>query len=374
MLQPRRLKRIVPVLVICGLAYIDYAACFVIGYKQLFHKGLKAAAIALWVVLALLEGSVFLYWFLLLFRGPTKCHVLKPFDIHDTKDPSLLQLPYAFACDKQGYPFWCGKCKSIKPARLFHLNDMDYCCARFDHYCIWVGTAIGRDNQIPFIKFVQFFDAFFIFILAYVALTTRQAFRESSESIAHYIILYVVSVFWIIMTLALLAMQIVYIRKNWTTLDELTINQARKYAHWDRRMRKRNYNPGFCSPAPPRIEDGHRYINVLHKGRRLVVQYSVKDLAFSQGFMKNLINLVLNGNVNVDLLQSRRIHQDFFKALIVLLVPYIDIFICTPPQKTLEYSSFSDTFSPEFLAQIDRKIEHGNCEVPLYAPAFEPLN
>lgn len=365
--EPRRLKRIVPFLVICGLAYADYATCYVVGYKQLFRRRLQAAAVVLWVFLGIFQASVFLYWLLLIFRGPTKCPPLKPFDLHGSKQPGLVPLPDVFVSDKQGYPFWCGKCQSIKPIRLFHLNDMNYCCSRFDHYCIWVGTAIGRDNQVAFIKFVQFFDAFFILILAYVALTTKLAFRESPDNIPHYIILYVASVFWIIMTLALLAGQVVYISKNWTTLDDLTINEARRYSRWDKRMRKRNYRTNFFTPKPPRVEDGKRYINILHGGRRLVVQYSVQELAFSQGFRKNLINLVLNGNVNEDLLQNHMVFSNFLKALIIVLVPYVDIFVCAPPQRAPEYAFFSDKFSPRFLAKIDNEIEHHNYEVPLYA-------
>lgn len=364
---PRSLKRIVPILVICGLAYTTYAASYVVGYNQLFRPGRTAAAVALWVLLALFEASLCLYWLLLLFRGPTKCAALKPFDLHGTNDPSLLPLPRAFVSDKQGYPFWCGKCHTIKPTRLFHLNDVNHCCARFDHYCVWVGTAIGRDNQIPFIKFVQFCNAVVVVILPFVALTTRRAVRHSPHDIPHYVVLYVLCGFWIVMTLGLLAVQVVYITRNWTTLDELTVNEARKYARWDRRMRKRNYKTSVFSPNAPRVENGKRYINVHHAGTRAVVPYNVADLAFSQGFQKNLVNLVLNRNVNEDLLQGPVSRRHFLKALVVLLVPYVDLVVCSPPPTTAVYENFADKFSPDFLAQIDRKIKKGDYIVPLYA-------
>lgn len=370
-LGARSFKRIVPVGVICGMAYINYAAAYVVGHNQLFRRGHAAPAIVLWIFLGIFEMSVYLYWILLILRGPTKCPSFKPFDLYGTNDPAFLPLPNVFACDKQGYPFWCSKCLTVKPLRLFHLNDMNYCCSRFDHYCLWIGTAVGRDNQMPFIKFVQFFDAFFILILAYVGLTTREAFRHSGAT-PHYIVLYVISIFWITMTLALLAMQVVYINKNWTTLDEMTVKQAKRYSSWERRMRNTNHKATFCTPKPPRVEDGKRYMNVLHNGRRAVVPYHVTDLAFSQGFQKNLINLVLNGNVNKDLLQHHAVGGQFFKALVIILIPYIDIFVCTPPPKAAEYANFSDNFSPDFLAKIYSQVDEGHYEPPLYGPISNP--
>lgn len=366
MANARTIKRIVPLLVICGLAYINYAACYIVGHNELYRHHLRGAAFVLWILLGILETSLFLYWGLILLRGPAKCPQIQPFDIHNTGDPLLLPLPLIFVCDKQGYPFWCGTCQSIKPSRLFHLNDTRYCCLRFDHYCLWIGSSIGRDNQVPFIKFVCFFDAFFILILACVASTTRLAFKRSKSNLPHYIILYVLCLFWILMTLILLVMQLVYITKNWTTIDEITIRQALKYSRWERRMRKRNYKTNFFSPAPPRTELGIRYVNVAHEGRRVVVSYRTKDLAFSQGFQINLINLMLNGNRNDNLVGREDNASEFMKALLLLLVPYVDIFMCKPRMTLPTYDDCSDEFSPFFIDNIKSKIKEQKFELPLY--------
>lgn len=349
MLHPRQVKKAVCALVLCSLAYIDYASCYIVGFKEVYVHHLRPAAFVLWIFLGIFQFSMLLYLILLHARGAGSLAKINPMDIYGT-DSSLLAPPEAFLCDEQGFPYWCSKCQSLKQHRLFHLGDLGYCVPKFDHYCLWVGTAIGRDNLLIFFKFLQFVDAFLILILCYVASTTRLALARSSGRVPHYVILYVYCCFWITMILALLVVLAFNLSKNRTTLDDITVKQARTYERYEKRLEKRNGN-SFLMGKVPRRELGVRYINVAHAGTRLVVSFHVGELPYDLGFRANLINLVFGGNVsdNGALGQQER----FLFALVVFLVPYADLFVRQSRQNTKLYG---DDFSPEFMASINQKI------------------
>jgi len=48
----------------------------------------------------------------------------------------------------------CTTCKTVVPLRSKHCRELDRCVYRFDHYCPFVGNAIGLKNHRPFIFFL----------------------------------------------------------------------------------------------------------------------------------------------------------------------------------------------------------------------------
>lgn len=362
----RRLRRaIVPLLVPLTLCYLDYAACYAVGYKVVFLRRLHAAAIAFWVLVGLTQASMFLYWALLLWRGPGDTPQLLPLDILGQGGADCLPLPDVFICDEQGYPYWCTKCQIIKPKRAFHSSDLQRCVPKFDHYCLWIGTAVGRDNFVPFMKFLECFGAYFLVILVTVAATTRHAISRNSLT-PHYIVLYVFCVFWLTMILALFVEQCVFMLANITTVDDLTVKQARTYSRWlDRKQKAQSRVAAFFVGKVPRVEPGTRYLNIKHNGARVVVQYHVRDHPYSLGFRRNVINVALNGNRSSNIDSASR----FLSALAVLFVPYVDLFVPSPTRETdLTYDNCSDEFSPSFMRFMIKKIEAGNFTYALYLP------
>jgi len=49
---------------------------------------------------------------------------------------------------------WCHTCHIWRPERAKHCHQMDACVHVFDHYCPWVGNAIGARNYFPFYMFL----------------------------------------------------------------------------------------------------------------------------------------------------------------------------------------------------------------------------
>lgn len=328
-----------------GLIYLTYASCYVVGEKEIFRNRLRPPAIALWVLIGICEVSLLYYW-ILIFQGPGKAANIQPLNLY-CDDSLLTPVPPVFLCDEQGFPFWCSHCQCIKQNRLFHSGDLQFCVDKFDHYCIWVGIAIGRKNYLYFFRFVEVFLVFFVVILCFSAWAAKLALNRSNEDLPHYVILFVFCVFWIIMLVALLATSLVDIFKNLTTLDGLTIRQARSYTRYENRLKKRNGNTRFMGRAPRR-ELGIRFVNVAHGDSRKVVPVNVSDQMWNFGAGENVVNLILGPGTNPS-------SANVLVSLAILFVPYSEFVI----KRNDSATDFGDDFSPDFLQLVDEKIEKG---------------
>lgn len=331
--------------VLLGLIYLTYASCYVVGKKEIFRYHLEPAAIVLWVLIGICEVSLLYYW-ILIFQGPGKAPNIQPLNLYGD-DRLLTPVPPVFLCDEQGFPFWCSHCQCIKQNRLFHSGDLQFCVDKFDHYCIWVGNAIGRKNYLYFFRFVEVFLVFFVVTLCYSAWAAKLALSRSNVDLPHYVILFVFCVFWIIMLMALLATSLVDIFKNLTTLDGLTIRQARSYSRYESRLKKRNGNTRFMGRAPRR-ELGIRYVNVAHGDTRKVVPVHVSDQMWNFGARKNLVSLILGP-------EKISSWANVLVSLAVLTVPYSEFLI----KRNHSVADCGDEFSPDFLHLLDEKIDKG---------------
>ncbi|KAK3256916.1 hypothetical protein CYMTET_33975, partial [Cymbomonas tetramitiformis] len=48
----------------------------------------------------------------------------------------------------------CQKCKKVRPLRSKYCHVSKRCVARFDHYCPWIGNAVGERNHPDFVIFL----------------------------------------------------------------------------------------------------------------------------------------------------------------------------------------------------------------------------
>jgi len=49
---------------------------------------------------------------------------------------------------------YCPVCDFRRPPRTSHCRESDQCVDKWDHYCPWVGTAVGRRNYCYFVLFL----------------------------------------------------------------------------------------------------------------------------------------------------------------------------------------------------------------------------
>ncbi len=48
---------------------------------------------------------------------------------------------------------YCDRCKVWQPPDGVHCPECNICVSGYDHYCVWMGTCIGRGNYRQFVKF-----------------------------------------------------------------------------------------------------------------------------------------------------------------------------------------------------------------------------
>ncbi|OBA19055.1 hypothetical protein METBIDRAFT_224787 [Metschnikowia bicuspidata var. bicuspidata NRRL YB-4993] len=372
----RRSKLVVPLIVLGAATYIDYASCYIVAWKEVYHRRLSASAIVFWVLLAIFHVLCLFYWALIFIRGPGHIPKFQNFNLYQSQEKGTAPVPDVFVCDEQGFPFWCSKCQNLKPDRSFHLTDLNTCVPRFDHFCLWIGTAIGRDNFIPFIKFLQSLLAYVTIVLCFAAVYTRSSLRHDHSNLPHFIVLFVLSAFGTIFTLSLLIGTVKYTFTNSTSFDEITRRQAMTYRRWLGKQRNVNSRYTWCVGKTPRVELGIRFVNIAHEGTRKVVSYTFDDNPYSNGFKVNLINMCLNKNYNVNLTRDIAGLLRLMKSSLVAIVPFAEFFIATSARdKTLaSFQQNSDEFSPEFMQKMLDKIEKKEFKHALYvAPIIHDL-
>lgn len=310
--------------VLPALGYLDYVVCYIAGYDSISKHQSKKAAIALYVLLGYFQLLVLWYWLLIHLRGPGFSKVDLP-------------LQQNFPCDAAGFPYWCLLCQKPKQPRTSHVAILNKCVFRFDHNCVWVASTIGRRNFLPFLKYLFAFGCHFALVLVFLLYTVKTSYRFSHNNVGHFVPVYFFSVSFFLMIFTLFVAQLYYLRRNFTTIDVLSLRLTR----------------GLFG-RPPR-HTFQLYMNVEYKGSRFVVPFSPQNEPYSMGFKKNFIDVVLNGSVAQN---APARGMDFAKALVVFLVPFVDIFVSTKQEL--------DDFSPKFLQMLYDKIEAGDCVAPTF--------
>ena len=373
-------KKLIPILFFLLFGYIDFVVCYSLGYEEIYIYHSRGVAISLWVLFGVTELCIFVYWISIIIIGPGRAPRIEPFDLFGTSEKSSTTggVPDFFFCDKEGFPFWCTECQSLKAPRTTHLRDMKYCVLRFDHYCVWVGTVIGRNNYRPFLKFVLYVDCLFLMALIFLARYTRLNYDRGTKDINHnYIVLYIVSFFGLLFVMILTVSNVRYVMHNFTTIDDLNVIQKRRYSRWKRRKDRPR-----CFDRSPRKESGLRYINMQYKDTRAVVEYSIHDLPFSFGFRKNFINIWLYGSRRKDQHTGGPDYSftELFLSCILAVIPFCDLIIFLKDRfvKTKKetgqgnsspdqlYHMNCEYISDAFLESARRKIDENKYTIPKY--------
>lgn len=371
MIDPKAIGKIViPILTLLILCYLNFVAIYSLGYEMIYKsRSNRSVAISLWCLVSICDVFILLYWSLVFVKGPGRAPKIKPFDLYNNStNEDLSPMPEYFLCDSRGFPFWCSNCESIKLPRSYHLRDLGYCTLKFDHYCLWVGTAVGQENYGYFLKFVLWCLIAFLTGLIYLANYTNA--HDGANINKNFIFGYILCGFFIIFLVTLLGSNIWYIMNNVTTIDDLNIKNARNYRNW------KETKKGFRKP--PRVEDGKRYVNYKNEiGERVIIEYDIAHThPFSFGFRNNWINIWRFGNSS-KVEAYRGINILFLQSLAIFLIPLIDIIIIMRGKgikktnvreltNTELYEEYCDTLNEGFEKYLTECIGNGKNQVPSY--------
>jgi len=408
-------RKVVPTVIVLLMGYGSFLCYYSIGYSEIWRFHSHGVAIEFWCLIAICQCCIAWYWVFMFVIGPGRAPKFNLFDLYQTNidrsnrqkiinriqnhtnesrsgeltnsdqldfttggdletvssnSSRLITVPDIFVCDQYGFPYYDSHTQSMTLSRSFYLKQLGYLVLKYDHYCVWVGTVIGQSNYLFFLKFMIWF--WFFFVVAFVHLIRYTPSNVRRGEINHNFILgYILCVFWLLMLSGLLFVHLRYVVKNMTTLDEMTENQAKRYAKW---MKKKNKDEN----RSPRKENGIRFVNVAHDNIRLVVPYDIKQGVFNMGFKKNWINLIFNGNRNHGYRGGYGSGQ-LVLAFLVFLCPFIDTYFAfkynqvhlddaesAPDLHLAKYMAYSSQFNEKFMDYVKTQIENKQCHLPLY--------
>lgn len=276
-----------PILIVLTMIYsswvYNYLFCVQNLHKKLYHK---TTAIVLIVLNLLLNILVLILLLQVVLIGPGRQPKVLPFrilpetitsnDLMKEKDDKVFSTiaPDVYQCDVNGYPIWCNKCNSLKLDRTHHSALLGYCIPRFDHYCVWVGTAVGRRNYRVFVQFIMYFSLYLCIVSISIAVLMSQisSYRRENglkPNVNVYVVLVLSLTGWVF-TSILLVKFVYYMFRNRTSLESLI------------RRGKDNKRVCYCLYC---ARDGFRYVVECHPNE----QHSVWD---KRNYVQNIKEFV----------------------------------------------------------------------------------
>ncbi|CCF59892.1 hypothetical protein KAFR_0I01110 [Kazachstania africana CBS 2517] len=233
-----QLRCVVPTVFFCLMVYGTWAFIHKLCVKQLLGRhNHHAAGIALIVVQSVLFAVISFIWAQILVVGPGRQPHIAPFELVSTNTTSETQptstVPAKlYQCDSNGYPRWCSNCEGLKSLRSHHSSVANYCIPRFDHYCIWLGTTIGKDNYKQFVIFLFYCTVSFgiMWISAIVCyLKYGRHYQEQNNFDGNLVTLVILGAMGWFFVAGLLLAHISYMVRNLTSLEVIMLNNNKKF-------------------------------------------------------------------------------------------------------------------------------------------------
>lgn len=149
-------------------------------------------------------------------------------------------------------------CHFYQPPRAHHCSVIDDCIERFDHYCPWVGTTVGRRNYRFFLLFVFSCSLLCIYVFAFCAYLIKrksegagtkweEAIRKEAAAII--LMIFVFIGFWFVGGLSMF--HVYLLSRNQTTYENIRYSYDRNYVNPYNRGCLWNWAEVFCTAMPP---------------------------------------------------------------------------------------------------------------------------
>lgn len=283
----------VPILLLIGIGYLEYCYSYRFCYDMMYRsRGHHGTGVAFLVVSNTILLLALCLWGQIILTGPGDLAIqVPPYDLSNFLNPGadhskedFIEPPDWFMCDRNGLPFWCPICKTIKVFRSHHSSDTGRCVPRFDHYCLYLRSVIGIRNYKLFMLFLMVMFTWFLFMFVSLACFIPEIndYRGVSNRLIpnpNLIVFLIASIFWAIMTGALLSSHLYLIYKNMTTVESLQV---------DKRKRKNT--------------QVQRFVNFKHPkdpSKRFVMPLEPKDLPHNSSFYSNLCDLTATSGLSL---------------------------------------------------------------------------
>ncbi|KAH3674305.1 hypothetical protein WICPIJ_009584 [Wickerhamomyces pijperi] len=270
----RILRKTVPVIVFLLLVYGSFLYSYYICWNEIYHHHSKSTGIGLIIGNILFILLIYFIWLQMFLVGPGfQPHVpIYKFYEDYRDDYESIPPPDYFICTQDGYPIYCTMCQSIKIDRSRHSGDFGKCIGRFDHFCYWIGTVIGKQNYRLFMQFLIWFQLYFVYSIVTTSVFIKDIYRRRNNSLhPQIIVLYILLAFWLVIVFALFVSHVYYLWINITSIEEIKIKQHRR----------------------DKTPDPQAFINFKHKGERYVLRYSsLKDHIWNRGLHENWIQVM----------------------------------------------------------------------------------
>jgi len=89
------------------------------------------------------------------------------------RDPGICfyqEIPETVDGDEARQWRWCDFCNIFQPPDGAHCTQCDVCIEGYDHYCVWMGTCIGKKNHKQFVQFNVSWLQYLLYYLVWVLL------------------------------------------------------------------------------------------------------------------------------------------------------------------------------------------------------------
>ncbi|ANZ76975.1 BA75_04233T0 [Komagataella pastoris] len=289
------LSWIIPILVLLGLGYLEYIYAYRFCYIGLIRsRSQTAVAIVFIALFNILYCLILFTWFLLVCLGPGRLKGIPLYNLGGKFKEGFLPPPDFFVCNGDGLPEYCTTCHTVKYDRSHHSSKMERCVPVFDHYCLWVGVVIGKNNYKNFMLFMTYLFILFIYVLITFTIyaPSLRTYRTATGQTVlnpNFIVMYICTAFWIVMLLGLLISHLNLIASNRATIDDLKNRRPQR-----ERVANNNSWSTLCNKPPTQtIIGGHvaGYVSVKHpmlRDTRVVFPYYHSDKIYDHGWKENM--------------------------------------------------------------------------------------
>ncbi|KAL3237528.1 palmitoyltransferase PFA5 [Nakaseomyces bracarensis] len=222
---------IVPLVILGLIGYGTWAYAQKLCYNRIYKElGHRSTCIGLITICCVLDVVLIVIWVETVLVGPGKLPQVPPYLlIESPSKQNTTKAPPSYICDPNGYPVWCSHCEGLKVGRTRHSSRNGYCVPRFDHYCLWIGGAVGYSNYRLFLLFAFYFAVLllivWITICCYIReIVTVHHHRLNGNLVA---LLVITGIGWIL-TWGLFISYVYYMSQNMTSIEVIEHKKRRK--------------------------------------------------------------------------------------------------------------------------------------------------